>query len=410
MKTRQNIAYGLLAVLIAFTLTVCGGGAGSPPAKPDGPGDNATVSSVIVTASGNVTSIEKGKTLQFYASVTGVNNPVKTVAWSVSGGSWGIPAGTTYINSEGRLYVSLNEKLPVLYVKATSTVDNTKSGTTLINVIEPIPSVIVTVSDDAISVNKGDTLQFYASVTNNLDQTVIWSIVEINKNAETAISAGGLLTVAINESLTSITVRATSTADNTKNGTKQVTVTTRVPSTPVVTTLMRSPYNPEHVTVIWNEVIGATRYNIYWSYSAGSTNTNPGTLTGTTYETALLCTNGGYGFSNNSDLYFRITAENSAGESSSTWLGPLNPVLPSTPTGVIAERYSTSPNTVFIEWSTGNYATSYRIYRSSVASGSGTLFGTSTTTSFTGTTTDNYFRVSAVNSNGESSPSPWVSP
>jgi endo-1,4-beta-xylanase len=85
----------------------------------------------------------------------------------------------------------------------------------------------VTVSPATASVAKGATKTFTATVagTNNPAQTVTWSIVQTGKNSGTTINSSGLLTVAAAETLTSLTVKATSTADNTKSGTAAVTIT-----------------------------------------------------------------------------------------------------------------------------------------------------------------------------------------
>jgi hypothetical protein len=84
----------------------------------------------------------------------------------------------------------------------------------------------VTVSPATATVTKGGTQQFTATVsgTNSSAQTVTWSIVQTNKNAGTTINSNGLLTVAAAENLTSLTVRATSTADTGKSGTATVTI------------------------------------------------------------------------------------------------------------------------------------------------------------------------------------------
>jgi hypothetical protein len=84
----------------------------------------------------------------------------------------------------------------------------------------------VTVSPATASVAKGKTQTFNAKITgtNNPAQTVTWSIVQTNKNSGTTINAG-VLTVAAAETLTSLTVKATSTADTSKSGTAAVTIT-----------------------------------------------------------------------------------------------------------------------------------------------------------------------------------------
>jgi len=95
------------------------------------------------------------------------------------------------------------------------------------------PSVTeVTVSPETANVVKGKNITFTARVigSNNPLQTVIWSIVETGKNAATTINENGTLTVAIAENLASLTVKATSTVDNSKSGTATVIISDDTPS------------------------------------------------------------------------------------------------------------------------------------------------------------------------------------
>ncbi|MDR3187587.1 MAG: cadherin-like beta sandwich domain-containing protein, partial [Prevotellaceae bacterium] len=84
----------------------------------------------------------------------------------------------------------------------------------------------VTVAPATADVQKGSTQQFTVTVavTGGLAQTVTWSVAG-NTSAGTSISATGLLTVADDETSTTLTVTATPTADVTKQGTVTVTVT-----------------------------------------------------------------------------------------------------------------------------------------------------------------------------------------
>jgi len=125
----------------------------------------------------------------------------------------------------------------------------------------------VSVSPATINVVKGATAQFNATVTgtNNPAQTVTWSVSGRNSTA-TFISASGLLTVAPNETATTLTVTATSTVDATKSGTATVTVvtpfvpvtniadvpTTTVAGTPLTLTGMVLPDNATNKTIVWS--------------------------------------------------------------------------------------------------------------------------------------------------------------
>ena len=85
----------------------------------------------------------------------------------------------------------------------------------------------VTVSPSSASVARGGTHNFFASVagTNNPLQGVIWSIDQTNRHAQTVINTAGVLTVAAAESLTVLTVRATSLHNPAISGTASVTLT-----------------------------------------------------------------------------------------------------------------------------------------------------------------------------------------
>ena len=100
---------------------------------------------------------------------------------------------------------------------------------------EPDPGATVTnvtVTPDSATIDKGKTQQFSAAVngTGNVAQTVTWSIVQTNKHAGTTINSSGLLTVSASETLTSLTVRAASTVDNTKYGQATVSIISGVTS------------------------------------------------------------------------------------------------------------------------------------------------------------------------------------
>jgi len=83
----------------------------------------------------------------------------------------------------------------------------------------------VTVSPGSVSIDKGNTQQFIAAVkgTNNPAQTVTWTVTN-NANQGTQISEDGILTVGNDESVTPLTVTATSTVDKSKNGSASVAV------------------------------------------------------------------------------------------------------------------------------------------------------------------------------------------
>jgi formylglycine-generating enzyme required for sulfatase activity len=152
--------------------------------------------------------------------VEGTGNPAQTVNWEVTGKN----SGETDIDTEGNLTVASDETSTSLTVRATSTVDNTKSGTAAVTVITVST---VTVSPSTANVAKSGTESFSAEVVGTGDpaQTVNWEVT--GKNSEdTTIDLDGNLTVAADETATSLTVQATSTVDTSKSGTAAVTVIT----------------------------------------------------------------------------------------------------------------------------------------------------------------------------------------
>ena len=200
-----------------------------------------TVSGVAVSPS-NI-NVEKGKTQQFSATVTGTNNPAQTVTWSVTGGS----AGTS-ISTSGLLTVAAGETATSLTVTAKSTVDTTKSGSATATVVTPTTVTSVTVTPSTVSVEKGATQQFTATVlgTGNPSTAVTWSVAASGSQPVTStISSTGQLTVAPGEVNTVLIVKATSTSDATKSGT----ATVNVKAATGVTTVTGVTVSPDRVDV-----------------------------------------------------------------------------------------------------------------------------------------------------------------
>ena len=177
-----------------------------------------------VTVHPTQVTVQIGAGYQFSATVAGENNPAQSVTWSVSGNS---SAGTV-INA-GLLTVGADETAEELTVTAQSTVDTGKSGTAAVTVSVDAPPeatvTSVTVTPGTITLARGGSHTFSAMVTgvNNPSPSVTWAVYD-NNSAGTAITAGGLLTVAAGETAHALTIRATSTVDTGKSGTAAITV------------------------------------------------------------------------------------------------------------------------------------------------------------------------------------------
>ena len=93
-----------------------------------------TVTGVTVTPA--APGVQKGTTQQFHVTVTGTNNPARTVTWSIDGSH----AGGTTISADGLLTVASDETADTLTVKAVSTMDTSKSGTATVTITEVPPA------------------------------------------------------------------------------------------------------------------------------------------------------------------------------------------------------------------------------------------------------------------------------
>ena len=83
-----------------------------------------------VTIAPATSTVQKGNTQQFTATVSGTKNPPRTVTWVVSGNA---KAGTS-ISADGLLTVAADETAATLTVTAASTFNTNKSGTATVTV------------------------------------------------------------------------------------------------------------------------------------------------------------------------------------------------------------------------------------------------------------------------------------
>ena len=204
------------------------------PATPAPPKPPATPTVTGVSINPFSATVNRGSTKQFSASVMGSNNPEKTVKWSLSGA-----VQDSTISDSGLLKIGEKQGAGAITVKATSTVDPSKSATAAVTVPMPTTVTGVIISPLSASVNRGSTKQFSATVagTKDVPKTVKWSVS--GAGSGTSINDKGLLTVGANQTPATLTVKATSTADSSKSGTASVTVPGA--ATPTVTKVSVSP-------------------------------------------------------------------------------------------------------------------------------------------------------------------------
>lgn len=195
--------------------------------------------------------------------------------------------------------------------------------------------------------------------------------------------------------------------------------TTSKPSTP---TNVSASVSSSCIEVTWSSVSGADSYNVYRATSASGTYSYKGNTSYAYYSDCSVTAGTTY--------YYKVTAENSAGESAKSSYasakvptsgggggdnpgggGGTTPTKPSAPTGLKATQ---NGDLIQLTWNSVSNATKYYIYRSTSSYSGYTLLNESFTNSYndeyaliSGTTY--YYKVSAVNSAGESSQSSYAS-
>ena len=184
------------------------------------PGSGPNQDRLRVVIVGGDRSITQGEEFQFSAFVEGPGTPEQTVRWSIA--EEDRHPGTSINPNTGLLRVSFSENLDVLTVTARALVgDGETFSTARVTVIKLIPTVTrVAVTPGTRDIERGGQQLFAAVVhgDNNPSQNVLWTIVETGLGAGTSIGENGLLTVGANETMRTITVRATSVIDPTAYG------------------------------------------------------------------------------------------------------------------------------------------------------------------------------------------------
>lgn len=156
----------------------------------------------------------KGQTL----SLSNVSGSWQDNGYSLNGGS-----GVSFDPADARfrcVVVNLTD-VPVYSNPATLTIK------------DPVVTDVA-VTPETAAMQQGSTLQFTATVSGegSVDQSVSWS-VSGNSSDDTTIGADGLLSVAADETASTLTVTVTVTSDSTKSASATVTVTTAPPAAEV---------------------------------------------------------------------------------------------------------------------------------------------------------------------------------
>jgi uncharacterized repeat protein (TIGR02543 family) len=158
---------------------------------------------------------------QFSATVQGTGNPPQTVTWQIKEATH----SGTFISAGGLLTIHEDEESDTFTIVATSTENSDIFGEatfTFVDVAVTQTVTAITVTPNALMLNRGGTHTFSAAVTGtNAPQGVTWEVP--SGNAGTFIS-NGVLTIAADETRSSITVTARSTHTNTVTGAVTVSI------------------------------------------------------------------------------------------------------------------------------------------------------------------------------------------
>lgn len=182
--------------------------------------EKAEVESVTLSIDKNAETIYQNHTLQCSAEVTGTNNPMQKVTYTIE------PAvENVSISEDGLLTVGNAPADSKINIKATSIEDSKKYDIKTITVLaQTIDSIRITAPDDATEIFQDSEMQLEAVVdaTGEPDTSVNWAISPAVEGA--SISEEGLLTVGKVAGETELHITATSVFNSSKSAEYTVTV------------------------------------------------------------------------------------------------------------------------------------------------------------------------------------------
>jgi len=225
MKTKL---FFTMAIIASISIVFIGCDNDSDPSNPPGydkskaPGATVAAPTLAFKTHNviaiNTVSAGNGQTVE-YAINTGTAAP--GFGWQDESIFTGLkPETVYYVFARSKANSSFNAGTPSSGLLVTTDMAGSSGGT--------VTDVIVT--PETAKVGTGHTQQFNASVYGTIygtnSQTVIWSVTGGRSGSN--ISQSGLLTVAVNETASTLTVKAVSTVDTSKSGTATVMVITPV--------------------------------------------------------------------------------------------------------------------------------------------------------------------------------------
>ncbi|WP_409345211.1 Ig-like domain-containing protein [Paenibacillus sp. MBLB4367] len=171
-----------------------------------------------VTVIPSAASVVQGGSKQLTASVDAVGGAATSVTWKSNDAK-------VAVSSTGNVTIAADATPGDYTITATSTVNNSKTGTATITVTAAPAINSVSVIPSTASVVQGESKQLTASVdaVGGAATTVAWSSSDAGNKV--TVNSTGNVTVAADASPGDYTITATSTADTGKTGTATITVT-----------------------------------------------------------------------------------------------------------------------------------------------------------------------------------------
>jgi len=296
---------------------------------------------------------------------------VNATKGTMSTGTWGTQVTIQWLNANNAEITSgsigssassytgaMDLEAGIYYIRITANGTGTYNLTAFTGASTPTTTVTgVTITPSTLTIQRGFTHQFTSTVTGaNVAsaQGVTWTVTGTT-NPNTTISSSGILTVANNETATSLTVRATSTTTGFTgiSGTAAVSVIS-VPTAPQNFTA--SPGNGQ-VTLSWNAPTS----------NGGSAITSYQVTSGAGWVTAS--TNTGHtftGLTNSIPYTFRVRAITAAGFGAETMVITVSPIAPPSIVTLLtpansAQNESRTPTLTWQPGSTGGTPAQYRV-------------------------------------------------
>ncbi|GDY22582.1 hypothetical protein LBMAG56_39290 [Verrucomicrobiota bacterium] len=263
------------SIYVSATKLIARGGTSQPGTNQFSvrqPGPGAVVGNVIaapvtavpttVAISPTATSVSLGTTRTFVSTVTGNTNTA--VTWSVNGIIGGSATVGT-ISATGAYTAPPTLPSPAtVTIRATSVAVSTAYAQATVTLVPP--PVTVTVSPARATVEIGTTRTFAATVVNNTNTSVTWSVNGVNGGSATVgtISAAGVYVApSVLPASTTVIVRATSVANPSAYG--QATVTLTPPSVVVAVSPSTATVQVGSSRTFTATVTGNTNTAVTWS-------------------------------------------------------------------------------------------------------------------------------------------------